>query len=328
MELRQGVELRADGRTLTGPAVRYGEVSPSHRERFERGAFNVSPDLAPTLGHRTGRVLAYGDDVRVEDRADALVVSAHLPRTETAAIALDGVKSGRYRGWSIEFKARSESRDAAGIRVVTVADLPGLALVDHPSYPGSVVETRQRGGFRTRLKPNRKMDCKCAGQGAGKGVRRIRFDDGAFDDVLEAVADGSRNVSAIGRGAGDVVADTATGSLRLRRPTGGGLAVGVTALDTEAGRCFAELVDAGVAVHARPVIDFDAATYTVDGDTATVSAAAFDFILVKPTPNARGLDPLEPVARPENRGGLVRVEPLLPVAAPTTLPETRIRPWL
>ena len=137
MERREGVEIRADGRTLTGAAVVYGEVSPSHRERFTPGAFNVSPDLAPTLGHRTGRVLAYGDDVVVEDRRDALIVSAHLPRTDTADMALDGVRSGRFKGWSVEFLARRETRDGAGVRVIEAADLPGLALVDHPSpIPG------------------------------------------------------------------------------------------------------------------------------------------------------------------------------------------------
>ena len=197
--------------------------------------------------------------------------------------------------------------------------LGGLSVVDLPAYPASGLEARaevrQRGGgFRTEIKPRRTMDCKCAGQGAGKGVRRIRFDDGAFDGVLEDVADGSRNVSGISRGAGDVVGDTATGSLRLRRPTGGGLAITIAPLDTEAGRRTAELVEAGVGVHARPVIDFDASTYTVDGDTATVSVAAFDFVLIKPTPNARGLDALVPARRREGRGLSMRRRLLLGAA--------------
>ena len=162
MERRQGVELRADGRTLTGPAVRYGDVSPSHRERFEPGAFTVSPDLAPTLGHRTGRVLAYGEDVTFEDRADALIVAAHLPRTEIATVALDGVRAGRFRGWSVEFVAKQESRDAEGIRVVESADLPGLALVDHPSYPGSGVEVRRRIGGFSGLWKYARTRCRCA----------------------------------------------------------------------------------------------------------------------------------------------------------------------
>lgn len=161
METRSGVELRADGRTLTGAAIRYGDVSPTHRERFRPGSLTVSPDLAPTLGHRTGRVLAYGPDVRVRDREDALIVSARLPRTEVADMALEGVRTGRYRGWSVEFLARRESRDADGIRVIEAADLPGLALVDSPSYPGSGVEARRKRVRRMRSKVPRSLGLQC-----------------------------------------------------------------------------------------------------------------------------------------------------------------------
>ena len=31
-------EIRVEGRKLTGVVMRYGEVSPSHKERFEPGA--------------------------------------------------------------------------------------------------------------------------------------------------------------------------------------------------------------------------------------------------------------------------------------------------
>ena len=36
-----GVELRAEGRRLYGPAIRYGDISPTHKERFEPGAFSL-----------------------------------------------------------------------------------------------------------------------------------------------------------------------------------------------------------------------------------------------------------------------------------------------
>lgn len=298
METRQGVELRADGRTLIGAAIRYGDVSPSHRERFEPGSLTVSPNLAPTLGHRTGRVLAYGDDVRVEDRADALIVAAHLPRTETADMALDGVRSGRYRGWSVEFIARRESRDASGIRVVEAADLPGLALVDHPSYPGSRVETR-RGSYRTRVPVGRQaLYCSCSARKTGSTASHVRFGRDAFAGVEDA-----GDVMAVAGGLNQTVGMTLDGSLRLSRARDGSLRVGLDPLDTTHGRDLRDLVRVGVPVYARPVWDPDESDWTLEGDVAHVTRAVFRLVLVKPVQadRARGLDPLEPVQ--EGTGG-------------------------
>ena len=46
-----GLEVRAEGRNLTGTVLRYGDVSPSHRERFEPGSIRfadaVHLDLFP-----------------------------------------------------------------------------------------------------------------------------------------------------------------------------------------------------------------------------------------------------------------------------------------
>ena len=35
VERRAAVEFRVEGRRLTGVLMRFGEISPSHRERFE-----------------------------------------------------------------------------------------------------------------------------------------------------------------------------------------------------------------------------------------------------------------------------------------------------
>ena len=330
MERREGVELRADGRTLIGAAIRYGDVSPSHRERFEAGALTVSPDLAPTLGHRTGRVLAYGDDVTVEDRADALIVSAHLPRTDTADKALDGVRSGRFRGWSVEFQARRETRDANGIRVIEAADLPGLALVDHPSYPGSTVEARRRRRIRSTVPTRRPIDCKCP-----DGANVVEFGPEAFRRVADL------DVTAISRGAESVVAATSAGdSLALSAGADGALAVSMTPLDTEAGRRVAELVEAGVRVYARPLWDMDRSTWVARDGVAHVSRAWFAYLLVRPVPEADsgGLEPVEAAearaaageaVEPGNHRGLVRVAP--PDALDRLVrPQRprRFRPWL
>ena len=314
IEHRQGIELRADGRTLVGAAVRYGDVSPSHRERFEPGSLTVSPDLAPCLGHRTGRVLAYGQDVTVEDRADALIVSAHLPRTATADLALAGVQSGRYRGWSVEFQARRETRDAEGIRVVQAADLPGLALVDHPSYPGSGVEARARRSWSSYVARERIYGCKCAGQLGRKSAGEISFGPDSFEKVLREVATGDRLVTAIGRGASDVIATTARGGGLKLTNTKAGLGIGVTALDTEAGRRFDELARAGVPVFARPIIDADSSTFTFEGDRAIVTDASFYHILLKPVADPRGLDAMTRGDVPEGRARVPEPAPS-PVSA-------------
>lgn len=169
MERREGVELRADGRILIGAAIRYGDVSPTHRERFERGSLTLDPHLSLSLEHRTLRTLAYGRDVQFDDRPAGLFVRATLPRTPVADVALDGVRSGRFRGYSLEFIARRETRDTSDIRVIQRADVRGLALVDRPSYPGSTVEARKRRRRRPRIRSKFPtgiaLDCRCGPAG-------------------------------------------------------------------------------------------------------------------------------------------------------------------
>ena len=204
MECRQGLELRADGRTLTGAAVTYGDVSETHRERFAPGSLRVSADLAPTLGHRTGRVLAYGADVRLEDRSDAFIVSARLPRTEIADMALEGVKAGRYRGWSVEMRVKRDRRDSQGLRVIESADVPGLALVDHPSYEGSRVETRQARRLMASMPLRKDVDCRCSGPDCASA--RVEAIDEPAGELLGYLGDYSKPLGrATAKVAGDVV---------------------------------------------------------------------------------------------------------------------------
>ena len=263
----------------------------------------MSPDLAPTLGHRTGRVLAYGPDVEVRDGREALVVRARLPRTDVANLALDGVKNGRYRGWSVEFNARRESRDAEGVRVIESADVPGLALVDSPSFPGSTVEARRRRGrrIRSRVPVGQAIDCKCADGDASK----VLFDADAFRGVE------AREVTAISRGANDVIASSsAKDSLRLSVARDGALRVALRTLDTEAGRRTAELVTAGVPVFARPVWSTDRSRFRVRDGVAHVSRAWFVYLLVRPVPSAdaRGLEPVNATEGREAWPGLAERE--------------------
>ena len=158
-----GLEIRAEGRRLIGPAIQYGEVSPSHRERFEAGAFNLSDGKTRylDLGHDPERVLAYtgGGGLELRDTRQALEVSATLPKIPAADRALREVRAGKLRGFSIEFHAEAE-RQESGIRVVSRADLAGVGLVAHPSYEGSTAEVRARGasGF---VPFGKNLSCEC-----------------------------------------------------------------------------------------------------------------------------------------------------------------------
>ena len=78
--------------------------------------------------------------------------------------------------------------------------------------------------------------------------------------MLREIKDEAREVMAISRGAGDVLATTKTGSLGLSLAAGGALAISIAPLATEAGRRVQELVDADVQVYARPLLDFQASS--------------------------------------------------------------------
>ena len=137
-------ELRAKGRRVIGPALRYGDVSPSHRERFEPGAIDVATGRTYWLDreHNQEIVLAHtGSGLELRAENDGLFIEAELAAIPAADRALEDVKSGMLTGLSVEFHALQE-RQEAGIRVIESAELIGVALVKHPSYQQSVAELR------------------------------------------------------------------------------------------------------------------------------------------------------------------------------------------
>lgn len=151
MERRDGVEIRAEGRTLVGPIINYGEVSPSHRERFEPGSLLVEPNAYLEYRHNPMVAVAHGDDFVIEDTPQALMGRATLPNIPAADLALEEVRSGRITGFSVAFKALEETRDADGIRVIQKAIVPRVGLVAKPSYQGSMVEARSERRRRVWL---------------------------------------------------------------------------------------------------------------------------------------------------------------------------------
>ena len=257
-ERRAGGEVRIAGRTLTGTAMRYGDVSPDFRERFEPGAFGEVHAIDVNLQHDASTVLVRG--AALTDSSSALSVSATLPEG-SAALAL--VRRRALTGFSIEFKPTRERRDAAGIRIVEGATLTGLALVDQGAYPGAKAEVRARSGrtLRAEIPTDRPVDCACA----GGGCSRSEILGDAMEEMWSTTfQEGTRQVAAAYlENYSTPIASTARGTLRGRITGVGGYEVDMDIPDSAAGR---SLIDAwessGIIV--RPFID-DIQGEVVDG---------------------------------------------------------------
>lgn len=146
---RRFVEVRTDGRTVSGVAVPYGEVTtlPGFRERFAAGAFGADVaggDVRLDLQHRRERLLARtGAGLTLTDGAAQLRFSALLPAIRDADDALTMLRAGLLRGASVEFRAITDEW-ADDLRTIVRARLVAIGLVDSPQYAGAVAEARAK----------------------------------------------------------------------------------------------------------------------------------------------------------------------------------------
>lgn len=263
IEHREGVSFRVSGRTLSGTALRYGDIAPDFRERFEPGAFDEVGTIPVNLQHDRNLIVA--ERAILSDSPRSLDVRADLPEG-SAALAL--VRRGALSGFSIEFHARMQ-RFEAGIRVVERAELTGLALVDRPAYPASGAEVRARSGrtMRATIPSGHAMDCACVGDGC-----RVNFTEEALAGAIEEGESTQRTWIAAFNDFGKPVASARRGTVRARM-VGKDVEVEIDIPDSEAGRAvLAAQDDAGVVV--RPFVDRDAAETLTDADGTTVYTKA------------------------------------------------------
>ena len=142
----------SNGRTLLGTVIKYGDIStatPVGAERFEAHAFGDVSGLDTILNmqHDRKRPLARtgGGGLVLTDSDERLRIEATLPETRDGDDALELVEKGVLRGFSTEFISRQET-DKNGVRSISQAALPAIALVDRPAYAGSIIaEIRQQG---------------------------------------------------------------------------------------------------------------------------------------------------------------------------------------
>lgn len=243
IEYAAGCELRAEGRTLTGPAMRYGDVAPGFRERFEAHAFETRSDpLTLNVQHDGSlRVASTADTLTVADSARTLDVRAELP-PDSAALTL--ARSGALRGLSVGFHSLREHRDANGIRVIERAHLDHIALVDRPAYPAATVEVRGRRNALARMQSYIPRDtpvgCRCSGidckfaEFVGDTVRRTL--DKAFDAAARDIARELAEAEAAQAAAALPTAPTASTAPTV--PAGGAVALGERADDGDVIACW------------------------------------------------------------------------------------------
>ena len=282
-----GLELRAEGRRLTGTVMRYGDVSASHRERFEPGSLRIADSVHLDLHHDVERAVAWfpGGGLTLDNGPAALKMRATLPPLPAADRALAEIKAGRVGGLSCEFRAVRERQDA-GIRVIEDAVLTGIGIVKAPSYGGSRVEARRRSGrtMRATIPAGRSVECRCSGAEC-KFAKMVK--EGMEQAFNSAFRQFEREVVA-GFGSYDMpLASASSGTLRGRILGNGDGEVEIDLpADSVGAATLAAHEAAGVIV--RPHIDSAGAVSTVEGETRVYQTMPIRAFLVSATDAREG----------------------------------------
>ena len=248
--------------------MKFGDVSPSHRERFLPGSFRMAETVHLDLFHDAEKVIAWqpGGGLVLTQDATALNLRADLPPIPAANRAIAEVRAGRATGLSVEFRSLKEWRDG-GIRVIEQAELRGVGLVKSPSYQQSQVEARRRSGRRMRsyVPYDEPLACDCIAQGSSGAacVAIAKFSKVAGQELeammTRAFAASDRDVLAVAGNFRRPLASVSRGTLRGRN-TEKGFEVEI---DLPAGAVGEEIIaaneSAGVIV--RPLIDFEQSEY-------------------------------------------------------------------
>ena len=274
-ERRAGGQLRAEARRLSGVVLRYGDVSPSHNERFEPGALSIAGPVPLNLQHDPMRAVAWspGGGLELHPDRDALRMTAELPPIPAADAALSMVREGLASGLSVEFRAERE-RVEAGIRVVERAVLMGVGLVRKPSYQSSRVEARARSGrtLGASIPVDEALVCECIAQGRGGAecVALVTFKQEALDVMAATINDAydqarreiaGPDVLAVFKDYSRPLASARRGTLRAEAgDVDQGLIVTVDVPTGSAGDAV-QAASETAGVIARPLIDYERSEY-------------------------------------------------------------------
>ena len=142
-EIRCSIEVReVEGvNRLIGVLMPYGERAQDRAEVFEPGSLSWPTDgVVLNRQHQRASPILRFIPAEVEGR---LTVNATVPSTAAGNDALAEIRSGLFKGLSVEFRAVRQSI-VAGVRRISEAVLTGAALCDDPAYAGATVEARAK----------------------------------------------------------------------------------------------------------------------------------------------------------------------------------------
>ena len=293
------LECRISGRTLTGPAIPYGQRARDRAEMFRSGSVELLEPVTLNLQHDPERRIASTADgtLRITDSDDALTIEADL-RDGSAELEL--VRRGALTGLSSEFYAIRETRSAEGVRVIERAAVPAFGLVDRGSYR-TTVELRALGGWlRAEIPVGARASCECAGEDCDSVI----FDGGSLDALIDGTGD---VIATSGRLVPEnILGSREAGTLVFERTAAG---VGLALLESRTPAAASVRAAAAVApIHARPLVDIEASESVVADGVRRYSRAAVSTILVKTAPPDRRdgwaaaeVDGADPAARSSRR---------------------------
>ena len=143
-EIRMEIEVRADENRLSpgrlvGVLMAYGTKARDRAEIFEPGSLSW-PESGIVINRQHQRTSPVMRATPVVD-GNTVKIDARLPDTSAGRDAAAEIRSGLFRGLSVEFRAVRQTI-VGGVRRITSAVLSGAAIVDSPSYAGSAVEVR------------------------------------------------------------------------------------------------------------------------------------------------------------------------------------------
>ncbi len=141
-------ETRQSPGRLVGTLLTYGEKASDRPETFDPGALYFPPSgiIVNEQHERKSPIL------RTMPKVDgkAVVLDQSFPDTTRGRDAATMMREGVLTGLSIEFFPEKEIR-RGGLRVIQRAFVPRAALVDSPSYAGSVAEVRGQADLQRLL---------------------------------------------------------------------------------------------------------------------------------------------------------------------------------